>query len=137
ADDPTGCPRAIAPPLTLVLSQSISPIGPSVLYFACQAADGKTRAQARTWAANASLISTRPISFQLSPARLSASGVATAGPSPIRPGSSAQNAEPRIRPSGERPRAFAADALMTSMAAPPSVICDEFPAVTVPNRRSK
>ena len=37
AEDPTGCPSAIAPPLTFVRSQSISPMGPSVWYFACQA----------------------------------------------------------------------------------------------------
>ena len=44
ADEPTGCPSAIAPPLTFVFSQSISPIGPPVAYFACQAASGRPRA---------------------------------------------------------------------------------------------
>src|SRR5262249_48887401 len=67
-DEPTGCPSATAPPLTLVLSQSISPIGPPVWYCACHAADGNTRAHARTCAAKASLISTRPTSFHATPA---------------------------------------------------------------------
>ena len=51
----------------------------------------------------------------------------------MRSGSRAQNANPRMRPSGCIPAGPAADALMTSVAAPPSVICEELPAVTVPN----
>ena len=91
---------------TLVMSaaaakeRGYAPMGPRVWYFACQAADGKTRAQASTCAAKASLISTSPMSFQAIPARSRARGVATAGPRPMRSGSSAQKAMPRIRPIG-------------------------------------
>ena len=63
--EPTGCPRAMAPPLTLTLSMSAS----------------YTDAQDSTTEANASLISTRSMSAMVMPVFCSSLAVASTGPS--------------------------------------------------------
>ena len=66
-EQPSGWPRAIAPPLTLSVSSSM----PS------------SRAQARTWEAKASFSSIRSISSRERPAAARARGTAIAGPMPM------------------------------------------------------
>ena len=94
---------------------------------------------ASTCAANASLISTRSMrAIVRPPARRRAIGDARTGPDPhplrIAPG---EPPRPDLSPSPASPsvRALSPDASTSATA--PSVICEEFPAVTVPNCRSK
>src|SRR6185436_15405638 len=114
---PMGWPSAMAPPLTLIFSGS----------------KRSSRSQARTWAANASLTSTRSKSSSRS--RVFSSRRRTAGttPMPITWGSTPAAATPRIRAIGRTPSCAARSASRTTMAAAPSVMPEEFPAVTVPS----
>ena len=89
------------------------------------------------WAANASFSSISSMSFIIMPAIFSTLWVAYSGLMPIRDGSKPAKATALIMPSGRKPSARARSALMITAAAAPSVIGDEFPAVTVPERLSK
>ena len=73
---PKGCPRAMAPPLTLSFSHGMP----------------RCLAEGTTWAANASLISTRSMSSMAMPARDSAWRDASMGPRPMISGLSAGDA---------------------------------------------
>src|SRR5579875_76818 len=117
---PTGCPSAIAPPLGLSRSRSIP----------------RSETHARTWAANASLSSTRSTSPIVHPARASAFCVAGTGPMPMYDGSTAATAPPAMRARGRFPCRSAHAAEATSSAAAPSLMPDELPAVTVPPARN-
>ena len=116
---PIGCPSAIAPPLTLTRAGSRS----------------SPRMQARLCAANASFSSIKSRFGARRPARASAFFVAGIGPSPMKAGSTPAVAETTKRASGVTPDAFTASSLARSTAAAPSLIGDEFPAVTVPPAR--
>ena len=107
---------AIAPPLTFVFSGS----RPS------------SRMTGIACAANASLSSMRSRSSTARPARSSARWEAGIGPRPIVAGSTPATADATILAIGRRPssRALASD--VTSTAAAPSLMPDEFPAVTEP-----
>src|SRR5207302_10448868 len=59
-------------------------------------------------------------------------GMANTGPRPISSGLYPAVANDRKRPSGLIPRALARSADMTTVAAAPSDICEELPAVTLP-----
>src|SRR5579875_1979633 len=117
---PTACPSAIAPPLGLSRSRSIP----------------RSETHARTWAANASLSSTRSTSPIVHPARASAFCVAGTGPMPMYDGSTAATAPPAMRARGRFPCRSAHAAEATSSAAAPSLMPDELPAVTVPPARN-
>src|SRR5690348_7368442 len=114
---PIGCPRAIAPPLTLSLSGS----RPSCL------------PTATACAANASLASTRSRSFTVQPAFLSAACEAVTGPMPMIAGSTPVVAHDTIFASGLIPRFFASSALISTSAAAPSLMPEALPAVTEPS----
>src|SRR5437879_1230209 len=86
----SGCPMAIAPPCTLVLTRS-SP---------------NSRSTARYCGANASFTSTRSICSSFIPAFWSALRAAGAGPIPMYLGSTPATAQATSRPSGFRPRAL-------------------------------
>ena len=116
---PTGWPRGIAPPLTLVISCS----RPS------------RRIQPMVWAAKASLISMSPMSAMARPSRLSSFPVAGTGPYPMTPGSTPAAAEPTHRAMGLRPSARAFSPSINRSAAAPSLMPLELPAVTVPPSR--
>src|SRR6266508_1419727 len=64
---PIGCPRAMAPPLTLTFSMSIP----------------RSLMTARVWEAKASFSSTRSMSSRRSPVSSSSLGMATVGPIPL------------------------------------------------------
>src|SRR6516165_239105 len=88
---PSGWPMAIAPPLTLSLASSM----PS------------SRAQAITWAPNASLISKRSMSASLWPARSSTALMAGTGPMPMISGGTPTVAPATMRASESLPGRFA------------------------------
>ena len=88
---------------------------------------------ASTTGANASLISTRSIWSRVIFARSSTLVVAGIGPVSMNTGSTPARAKEWKRAFGVRPRRLAASSLVTSMAAAPSLICDELPAVTTPS----
>ena len=117
---PIGWPNAIAPPLGLRRERSIP----------------RSRTQARTWAANASLSSITSISSIRFPARARALRVAGTGPTPMYDGATPAMPAAAIRAIGRRPSRSAHSAEATSSAAAPSLIPDEFPAVTVPPGRN-
>src|SRR5687767_13471529 len=130
---PKGCPSAIDPPITLSLALSTSPTGCENPARSAHHFDSKPLRFERTWAANASCISTRSMSFKVSPARLSATGAARTGAcSSCSPGSSAAYAYDLMIPSTGYPSDFAFSSFMRSTHAPPSVSGEELPAVTVP-----
>jgi hypothetical protein len=114
---PTGCPRAIAPPLTLTRSGS-APVSAS---------------QARTTEAKASLTSKSPMSSTVRPARLRSAAVAGIGPVSLSTGSTPTNACPATRASGVRPSLPARARDITNTAAAPSEICEELAAVWRPS----
>src|SRR4051795_10764763 len=115
--EPSGCPSAIAPPLTLTRSMS----------GLC------SRCQAATTGANASLISNRSMSLIVIPLRSRIFVVAGIGPSSINTGSQPTVVWSTIRARGVSPSSFALSALISSTAAAPSEICDEFAAVIFPS----
>src|SRR6185437_6879394 len=117
---PSGCPSAIAPPFTLTRSGSKS----------------SAAITASAWQPNASFNSITSISFNPTPARFSALGIAATGPMPIISGATPAVAYPASRASGRKcsSRTRLSDAI--SAAAAPSLICEEFPAVTVPWARN-
>ncbi|MCY1448266.1 hypothetical protein D9M71_649230 [compost metagenome] len=110
---PSGWPRAIAPPLTLIRSWEMF----------------STRMYSSTTDAKASLSSNRSMSATPIPARLRARKEAGAGPSSMMVGSEPMEAKLRIRARGLRPRRSPASRLPTSTAAAPSTIPEELPAV--------
>src|SRR5213079_3047293 len=119
---PKGCPIAIEPPITLMISGSISQ--PNARH-PCRFES--------TCAANASCTSTRPRSRHSIPARSSALGTAKIGAcNSCQPGSTAATAYDRMYASGVYPSARAAASLVSSTAAAPSVSGEEFAAVTLP-----
>src|SRR6267378_2304632 len=123
---PNGCPMAIEPPITLMMSSSIS-----------QPLSWNPFRLDSTCAANASWISTRPRSFQAMPARSSAFGTAKMGAwRSCQPGSTAATAYDRMYARAVYPSVRAASSLMSSTAAAPSVSGEELAAVTVPYLRS-
>src|SRR6266851_1966409 len=135
---PTGCPSAMAPPSTLSFALSSSPIAPSRPSSSRQYLSSSHAArQASTWAANASLISQASRSLSLSLWRLSIGVAACTGPRPICAGSRPAHCESTMRPSGFRSWRFTASSVASTSHAAPSVICEEFPAVTLPYFRSK
>ena len=108
---PNGCPSAIAPPFTLILSSKIS-------------SRPRSRIQCKAWLANASLISQRSISCVERLREESRAGMARAGPMPIREG-----AQPTTRVETHLPRMegvrFSAEAVerrMRRVAVAPSVV---------------
>src|SRR5439155_6092957 len=135
---PTGWPSAMAPPSTLSFPASSSPIAPSRPSSSRQYLSSFHAArQPSTWAANASLISQTSRSLSFSPWRLSIGVAACTGPRPICAGSRPAHCESMIRPSGFRSWRFTASSVAITSHAAPSVICEEFPAVTLPYFRSK
>ena len=88
--------------------------------------------QAKTTEANASLISTMSISDIDNLARSRTLRVAGIGAVNMYRGSSPANEKFTKRARGVRPSARHFSSLMINSAAAPSVICDEFPAVTRP-----
>src|SRR5215210_4977311 len=117
-EHPKGCPRAIAPPFGFSLSSSGS------IPHSCRTA--------RTWAAKASLSSTRPTSSSVMPARESAFVVAGTGPMPMTLGGTPATPMLLIFASGSSPCALAYSAEASNTAAAPSLKELEFPAVTLP-----
>ena len=115
--DPSGCPSAIAPPLTLTRSISGS----------------SSRRQAAITGAKASLISIRSMSSIAIPFRSSSLRVAGIGPVSMITGSTPTVVWSMIRARGFSPSALALSAAMSSTAAAPSEICDELPAVILPS----
>src|SRR5512143_312846 len=113
----SGCPSAIAPPLTFSFSRS----RPS------------SRTTPRIWPAKASLISQRSMSSFESPALSSAARAAGAGPRPMSSGSQPTTPHETSRPSGFTPLRFAFSADVTTTAAAPSTIPEALPAVTWPS----
>src|SRR3954466_6480352 len=109
--EPSGWPRAIAPPLTLTRSMS----GES------------SRDQARTTGANASLTSNRSMSPIAIPLRSSSLRVAGIGPVSIITGSTPTVVWSTIRARGVTPSSAAFSADISSTAAAPSEFCDESP----------
>src|SRR5439155_9463507 len=119
---PKGCPIAIEPPITLMMSSLIS-----------QPFSWKPFRFESTWAAKASWISTRPRSFHWIPARSSVLGTAKIGAwSSCHPGSTAATAYDRMKVRGSYPSARAASSLISRTAEAPSVRGEEFAAVTLP-----
>src|SRR5688572_1005897 len=114
---PSGCPIAMAPPLTFTLSRS----RPSSF------------SQARYCGAKASLISIRSRSANFRLARPSALRIAGAGPMPINVGSTPTVAHDTMRPSGFSPLSFTAFAPAITRAAAPSTMPLALPAVTTPS----
>ncbi|VEU39694.1 unnamed protein product [Pseudo-nitzschia multistriata] len=113
---PSGCPRAMAPPLGLTFAGSMFKI--SMHQLACEA--------------KASLISQTSMSFTIRLHCFNTAGMATAGPIPITRGGTPLTAYPLQIPRMVRPRFSASALVMTKTAAAPSVVCDEFPAVVFP-----
>ena len=118
-EQPNGCPRAMAPPFTLVISWA-NPIS-AITANACTA--------------NASFNSIKPKSETCKPARCNALRDAGIGPNPMTRGSTPAAAQERMRTSGLRPRLAAFSALINTNPAAPSFIPEEFPAVTEPPSR--
>ena len=86
--------------------------------------------------AKASFNSTRSISSTLTPVRARSFWTAGTGPIPITRGSTPATALPTKAPSASTPRSRARSSLAITSAAAPSLIPDEFPAVTVPPARN-
>ena len=92
-------------------------------------------AEGITCAANASLISTRSMSFIVIPARSSAFLIASIGPSPMISGLRAETELEMIRASGVIPSSSARFRLITTTAAAPSFSGQALAAVTRPSGR--
>ena len=88
-----------------------------------------------TWAAKASLISTRSMSPMVMPAWASARRVASTGPSPMISEERALTPVATIRASGVIPSSAAHVSDMTTTAAAPSLSGQQLPAVTTPSGR--
>ena len=110
---PSGCPMAREPPLTFTFSIGI----PS------------SRMDGITWAAKASLNSTRSIRSAPIPAWARAFRVETIGPMPISWGFTPPTPSPTIRARGSILSRVAISSLITSAAETPSLVGQEFPAV--------
>ena len=93
-------------------------------------------AEGTTWAAKASLISTRSMSSMLMPARAIAWRQASIGPRPMISGSRALTPEEMKRAIGVSPSSRARVSLITITAAAPSFSGQALPAVTVPSGRN-
>ena len=113
---PIGWPSAIAPPLT----------------FSRSGSKPSSRSQARTWAANASLTSSRSNWWRRRESRSRSFFTAGTTPMPITLGSTPAAATPRTRAIGWTPSAAARSCDRSTIAAAPSVIPEELPAVTLP-----
>jgi len=113
---PRGWPKAMAPPFTLTISSS----RPS------------SRITWMDWEAKASFSSISPMSSSSNPASFSAFGTASTGPMPMISGRTPATAKERNLARGFSPSASAFSRSINNTAAAPSLICDEFPAVTVP-----
>ena len=112
-DDPSACPRAIAPPRGLSFAGS-APVSAS---------------QASGTGANASFTSNASMSLMLRPVRARIFSVAGMGPVSMYSGSSPTTENEVKRARGVRPNAFAFSADMMSAAEAPSVSGDELPGV--------
>ena len=95
-----------------------------------------SRSHAITWAAKASLISIRSMSASERPVFSRTFWVAGTGPIPMISGSTPAQDQPITRASGSLPSARARDSLVSTIAAAPSVMPLELPAVTVPPGRN-
>src|ERR1700730_17894129 len=113
---PRGCPNAIAPPLILTIDGS----QPNFLITA------------RDWEANASFNSIRSIWPWLIPACLRALGTASTGPIPMIRGCTPALAQATNRAIGCKDNSVTIFSLITLTNAAPSLVWDEFPAVTEP-----
>ncbi|CPU61597.1 Uncharacterised protein [Mycobacteroides abscessus] len=113
---PSGCPKAIAPPFGLTFFRSTS----------------SSLAQASTTGANASLISTTSMSSMVRPVFSSAYRVAGIGPVSMNTGSSPRALMWWTRALGVSPCALTACSEATSVALPPSEICEANAAVRRP-----
>src|SRR3954466_11970675 len=134
---PTGWPRLIAPPSTFSLFWSSSPAAPSRPKISLQNFSSFQAArQPSTCVANASFNSQVSISPSVRLLRFSSSVADNTGPKPMIEGSSADHWLSRMAAFGVRPCLATAlsDARITQEA--PSVICEELPAVTLPQGRS-
>src|SRR2546426_1218704 len=116
-DAPIGCPRAIAPPLTLTLAGS----QPRSLFTA------------QACAAKASLASTRSRSSAFQPPFLSAAREDGIGPVPMIAGSTPACDQETMRASTLRPSLAAWLAFISTTAAAPSLMPEALAAVTVPS----
>jgi len=96
----------------------------------------RSRAEAITWTANASLISMRSKSLIVIPALANARRLASTGPSPMISGLRALTPVATIRASGVRPSSAACRSLMITTAAAPSLSGQQLPAVTAPLGRN-
>ncbi len=110
----------MAPPFTFSLSHSMP----------------RWRAEGITWAAKASLISTRSMSSIVMPARLRVWRMASTGPRPMISGLSPVTPLATMRASGVIPSWAALVSLMTTTAAAPSFRGQALPAVMVPPSRN-
>src|SRR5699024_2870783 len=90
-------------------------------------------AHRRDWAAKASLASIRSISSSVMPAFASALRVEKTGPMPITFGSQPAEAVATMRAMGLTPSSCAFSALITTIAAAPSLMPEALAAVTVPS----
>mmetsp|Transcript_17007 Transcript_17007/g.37140 ORF Transcript_17007/g.37140 Transcript_17007/m.37140 type:complete len:203 (+) Transcript_17007:236-844(+) len=115
-DAPRGCPRAMAPPLTLTFSRSRP----------------NSRSQEMYWAAKASLISIRSMSARVRPAALRALRMASTGPMPIMVGSQPTRAQEITCARGFSPSDLHASSEATTRLAAPSQMPLADPAVTAP-----
>lgn len=113
---PIGCPRAMAPPLTLTRCPST----PSWW------------TTASAWAANASFNSNRSTLSKSHPALATACRTALTGPRPMTDGSRPVCAYDTIRPNGASARRSNSALETSTTAAAPSFSPDALPAVTVP-----
>ncbi|MMZ62189.1 hypothetical protein D1872_243840 [compost metagenome] len=113
---PSGCPRAIAPPFTFVFS-----IGNPSSRIQANACEAKASFNSNTSMWSIDIF----ISFN-------SLRIATTGPIPITSGATPPQAKWTIRPSGFIPYSFTFSSLISSTAAAPSLMPDEFPAVTEP-----
>src|SRR5699024_8102268 len=114
---PSGCPNAIAPPLTFVFSTS-KPV---------------SLIEANVWDANASFNSTKSISSTFKFACFNTSVIAYAGPIPITVGYIQTSLKPTNLAIGSTPSAFTFSPDITTTKPVPSVKGAEEPAVTVPS----
>ena len=92
-----------------------------------------SRVTAKAWEAKASFNSIKSISFNVNPAWDKAFGIAFTGPIPMILGSTPAEAKLTKRAIGSRFNSLTISSLITKTKAAPSLIWEEFPAVTEPS----
>src|SRR6185437_16185336 len=135
---PTGWPRLIAPPSTLSFDRSIWPAAPSRPSTSLQNFSSFHAArQPSTCVAKASFNSQVSMSCKVRSLRFRSAVADITGPNPMMDGSSAAHWLSRITAFGCKPCLATASSEARITHDAPSVICEEFPAVTCPHGRSK